>query len=157
MNGLKNRTLRALARIGPLFSSHAWLTLFTLLMLMGLFSGLLRVSLNIAAGSSQTKTAASIGIGTRSWNISGDEGLAAETASFPVGNTCGQLMVVFKPESTARQIIGVLQRIDSFVVFGPNENHAFELRVGSADTKVTQKFLEESSAVMSASPNPRCK
>src|ERR1035437_1910207 len=159
MNGLKSWIGRSLALLGSLFSSHAWLTLFTLLVLMGLFMGLTKAGLRIAKSSLSTSATASKGGESRSWSITGDDNtkLDALTSGASDVNTCGQFLIAFRPDATISQISKTLQSADSFVVFGPNENLAFEVHVGSEKTKVAQKIFEESSAVASANPNPRCK
>ena len=159
MNELKSWMRRSLALLGSLFSSHAWLTLFTLLVLMGLVMGLTKAGLRIAISSPATSAMVSKGGESRSWSIAGDDNtkLEAQISGAPNVNTCGQFLIAFRPDATIGQITKTLQLADSFVVFGPNENLAFEVHVGSEKTKVAQKIFEESSTVASANPNPRCK
>jgi len=157
MNESKSWVLRALALLGAVFSSHAWLTLFTLLVLMGLSIGLTRAGLRIATNSASTNAVVSKGAESRSWGITSDDSdLAVATPGRSDASACGQFLVVFRPESSASQVIKALQLTDSFVVFGPDENLAFEVRVGVNQAKTAQRVLEESHVVASAKPNPSC-
>lgn len=132
--------------VGSFFSSHAWLSLFTLLVMLGLVLGLTNVSKKIAQNSPERSTVLAGTTGTRS--------LSAFVA--PVAN-CGQILVFFRSESTMSQATSALQQVDAFIVFGPNENQAYEVRVDTTDLVGVQKVLEGSPAVAMTSLNLTCK
>jgi hypothetical protein len=143
---MKNSIQKFLTSIGVLFSSHAWLSLFTLLVLMGLFMGLSKVSLQISNPKVESVGATTAGSNSRSWD---------DTDTRRSG-LCGQLLLVMRPQATVGQLNAVLQEFDSFVVFGPNENLAYEVHIGSKDRQMARKVFEESAVVADASPNSRC-
>ena len=140
------RILRLMGIVGSFFSSHSWLSLFTLLVMLGLVLGLTNVSWKISQNTAASSTVPAGVTGTRS----------AGAFVAPSAN-CGQVLVFFRPDSAMSQVTSVLQQVDAFIVFGPNENQAYEIHVDTADLVGVQKALEGSSAVAMTSLNLNCK
>jgi hypothetical protein len=128
----------SLHALSAFFASHAWLSLFTMLMLLGLAGGLGKYTARLAPAASTSATA-----GTRS--LGG--------AATP---TCGQVLVLWDGAATLKQATQVLQSVDAVVVYGPNENGAFELRVPRDEARRIAQALETSPAVRMASVQPAC-
>jgi len=140
------RIRRLMGIVGSFFSSHAWLSLFTLLVMLGLVLGLTNVSRKISQNTAASSTVLASVTGTRSAGA-----FVAPTAN------CGQILVFFRPDSAMSQVTNVLQQVDAFIAFGPNENQAYEIHVDTADLVGVQKALEQSSAVAMTSLNLNCK
>ena len=107
-----------LGRIGHFFSEEAWLSLFTLLLLLGLVFGLQHFAQKIAS-KPVTVAAERKGRGI-------DAGAPAAL------DGCGQIVVQLSEAGTLRQLAALLRQFDATVVYGPDENGAFALRAGAA-------------------------
>ncbi len=127
---------QGLHKLSAFFASHAWLSLFTVLLLLGLVGGLAKYTARLAPASTSAAP------GTRS--------LGAPATS------CGQVLVLWEGAATLKQAAQLLQSVDAVVVYGPNENGAFELRVPRNDARRIAQALETSPAVRMASVQSGC-
>ena len=133
----------ALDSLGAFFSDNAWLSLFTLLLLFGLTGGLFRyvasmhpVGFVVASGDASTLT--------RGVQMAGPT------------HRCGPVLAIFKRDITVRQVSDVLQTLDAVIIYGPDENGAFELQVSARRAREVAEALEKSSLVSAASARPEC-
>ena len=131
-----------LSKIGNFFSSRAWLSLFTLLIFLGLFVGLSRVLATIAA---PRPTASASGKDATRSGPKIEQRVA-----------CGALVVFFKPNATISQINDLLQRVDGTIIYGPNENEAYEIRLLTSNVVSIKNVVESSTAVSLVTVNPQC-
>jgi hypothetical protein len=130
-----------LQKLSAFFANHAWLSLFTMLLLLGLAGGLAKYTARFVPPSGAAFSAAT---GARS--------LGGATA----GAACGQVLVLLEGGATVKQVSQLLQSVDAVVVYGPNENGAFELRVPAVDARRIAQALETSPAVRLASVQSDC-
>lgn len=112
-----------------------------MLLLLGLAGGLGKYTARLAPHS---VTASSATTGTRSMG------------GVTTGAACGQVLVLLEGAATVKQVSQLLQSVDAVVVYGPNENGAFELRVPAVDARRIAQALETSPAVRLASVQPDC-
>ena len=134
----------ALKQLGAFFSDNAWLSLFTLLLLLGLVGGLYHYSAKLVTSSLALVTSSGGTTETRSIGSSAHMG------------QCGQVLAIFRREATLQQLTGLMQGVDAVVVYGPNENSAFELRVNAERARAVAQALETSPLVSVASVQAEC-
>ncbi len=127
------RTL--LHRAGLFFSQSAWLSLFTLLMLMGLVFGL-------AGYVAKVKTPRAPASGPASAPRGLDGAVDART--------CGEVLVIFAQASTLAQTSGLLRSLDAVLVYGPDENDSWTLRVRPESAAAVVTALRQSGLVVTA-------
>lgn len=143
---LKTNLPRQGNRLTTFFASQAALCLFTLLVFSGLVvalapAGWRYASLQLKSGSTPAVTSS----GTRSLGAS----------SAPA--RCSQIMVIFSTAASVGRISELLERLDTTIAFGPNENGAFELSVLPASAAgVTEALNRASDIVVAASLQRRC-
>lgn len=131
--------------LSAVFSDRAWLTLFTLLVLMGLVGGLFKLTNGMALNKRANAPSTAAGpVETRSF------GSASQNAS------CGQVLVFFSGSATLQQVSSLLRSVDAVLSYGPNENGAFELRTSAALAADVARALELSPLVTLATAQPRC-
>ena len=125
------------------FANHAWLSLFTLLIFGGVAVGLSRAwshkpDLQPPAASSSKEP------GTRGVD-------AVATTAF-----CAQLVVHLQGAASVRELGQLLRSLNSTIVFGPDENGAYRLRMEPNDVDANRSALELSAAVLSTEVLARC-
>jgi hypothetical protein len=133
--------------IGAFFSRHAWLSLFTLLVLMGLVGGLFKLGGSMPKGSAAAPTPVQAGQPSQTRSF----GAATQNTS------CGQVLASFSASATVQQITGLLRSLDTVISYGPNENGAFELRTSPALAAQVALALETSPLVTLATAQPQCR
>ncbi|MDB5894778.1 MAG: hypothetical protein JWQ88_2309 [Rhodoferax sp.] len=101
-------------RIRRFFSDEAWLSLFTLLVLLGLVVGLQQFAKKVA-----TPTLAPPGE---------RKGRGIDAGASAAPDACGQIVVQLAEAGTLRQLVALLRQFDATVIYGPDENGAFALR-----------------------------
>ena len=131
-------SLAWLGHLSAFFSNNAWLSLFTLLLLLGLVGGLWHFTDQLQPPAT------------------GKALLSRNLGAVPSTASCGQVLAIFRPEATLRQISGLLQSVDAVLVYGPDENGAFELRVPPRLARATAQALEKSPITHVASARPEC-
>ena len=127
-----------LGHLGAFFSNNAWLSLFTLLLLLGLVGGLWHFTDRLQPPAT------------------GKAPLSRSLGAVPSTAPCGQVLAIFRPEATLRQISGLLQSVDAVLVYGPDENGAFELKVPARLARATAQALEKSPITHVASARQEC-
>ena len=145
----KQRTpnVQPLSWLSAIFSSRAWLSLFTLLILAGLLGGLIKLT---ADQSSKVKTSGS------GLTQSGEPAKTRSFGSAIQNASCGQILVTFNSTATLQQVASMLRTLDAVISYGPNENGAFELRVSPGLAADVARALETSPIVTLATPQPQC-
>lgn len=145
MSDLKNSFLQRLANTtAQFFSSRAKLSLVVLLLLCGLVIGLGPISYGFYTSQKNLQPPASGG--TRSG--------ASESAQ---SNRCNQVILTFSRGATVDQISVLLERLESSIVFGPNENGSFELLVPfNKANEVVDALNRADEIVVVASKRNRC-
>lgn len=124
--------------LSDFFANNAWLSLFTLLIFGGVALGLGRAwtfkPVLSSASSSSVKEPGARGID------------APSTGAV----SCAQLAVHFQSNASLRELGRLLRGLDAAIVFGPDENGAYRLRVAPKVVGASMKALESSPLVTSA-------
>ncbi len=139
--------VQALSWLSAIFSSRSWLSLFTLLVFAGLFSGLIKLTVNQTANDKESRPAPSQ---TGQPAVTRSFGSAIQNAS------CGQILATFSSTATLQQIARLLSNLNTVISYGPNENGAFELRTSTALAVDVARALETSPIVTLAAVQPQC-
>lgn len=126
-----------LKRVEDFFANKAYFTLFVLMIML---AGLASFGVPfIKSGGAPFTTATG---GTRSADGS--------------GRLCGQFEVVFTSSAKISDIEALLKTTGLFIVFGPNENGAYELRYSRGSTGIYMQALEQSSLIARFDLVPQC-
>lgn len=135
-----------LGMMSNFFASQAMLSMFTLLVLLGLVIALAPAGWRYA--SLQFRP------------VTGQYATTSDSRSLGTNNVparCSQIMVIFNSTSNVGRISALLEQLDTTIAFGPNENGAFELSTTSASaSRVAEALNRASDAVISASLQRRC-
>jgi hypothetical protein len=135
---------RIASKAALFFSSQAKLSLTVLMIFCGLIVGLAPIAYGYVVQSKVMKQA----------QTSGTRGGSTE---LPPSLRCNQVLVTFARTATISQISILLERLDSSIAFGPNENGSFEILVlsGKAD-EIVAALNRADDLVIVASKRERC-
>lgn len=125
---------------GEVFGKRAYLIATTMMLLAGLVIALLPIAYGYLRTPGQV---------TSTSQSRGGEGAAA--------TPCDRVLVSFSRAATMAQVGALLDRLGASILYGPNENGAYEVRVRPESVEAVISTLEkEEGVVIAASRMGRC-
>ena len=131
--------------LSDFFANNAWLSLFTLLIFGGAAIGL---------GRAWTFKPDKPSMGSSSVKEPGARGVDPPSTG---AVSCAQLAVHFQSNASMRDLGRLLRGVDATIVFGPDENGAYRLRVEPTAVEASVRTLESSPMVISAEMLAGCR
>jgi len=113
------------------FSQHAWLSLLTILLLMGSALGLWWAHPSSATGAEKTRSAVGASL-------------------------CSHASLALHPQTTVEQLKRMLKAEDALIQYGPDEFGEFQLRFGATEPSAAAQRLRERAEVVDVIEHRQC-
>lgn len=136
---------RVIERCGALFEKRSLLVLFTLMLLSGLALGLVPVAYVYLMKRVQTLEPIGPALASRGGMTSA------------IAGRCNQVLIRFASSAPIGSVGRLMDQVDASIVFGPDQDGAFELSVPAERVDAIVFNLNASDLVVVASRQPSCR